>query len=174
MNPEFVYYDGGMMNFNFNCLQNIMVDDMKDLLYFKITQENIALREELRRRDQIIKVEYYPNLESLHNSTTVVTKVEDCGANQELIEIGQSDIKSFKSSKSSDIVAKKHQGCKNSPRNETKNISKNFGKAIICFAEQNKELTRRILSSFPDLTIPDFINYLRSKKRKINSISDLR
>ena len=51
MNPEFVYYDGGMMNFNFNCLQNIMVDDMKDLLYFKITQENIALREELRRRD---------------------------------------------------------------------------------------------------------------------------
>lgn len=51
MNPsQFMYYDNGMMNFN--CFQNYMVDDIKNMLYMKILQDNITLREELNRRDQ--------------------------------------------------------------------------------------------------------------------------
>lgn len=36
---------------NFNSFQSVMVDDIKNLLYMKILQDNILLREELNRRD---------------------------------------------------------------------------------------------------------------------------
>ena len=45
----FVFYDNGMMNFNY--LQNYMTEDFRNFFYMRILQENLALKEELKRRD---------------------------------------------------------------------------------------------------------------------------
>lgn len=44
-----MYYDTGMLNFNY--LQNLMAADITNMFYMRIYQENIALKEELKRRD---------------------------------------------------------------------------------------------------------------------------
>ena len=59
-------------------------------------------------------------------------------------------------------------------KNETKNIPKNYGKAIVSFIENNKEVVKKVLSKFSSMTYISFVNLLRLKKNKINSIADLR
>lgn len=59
-------------------------------------------------------------------------------------------------------------------RNETKNIPKNFGKAIVSFIEKQEKLTMSILQRFPNLDYAQFILEMRQRRRRINSIADLR
>lgn len=76
---------------------------------------------------------------------------------------------------SKDIFKKKNKIKKAKPqKNETKNIPKNYGKAIVSFIENNKELVKRVLSKFSSMTYISFMNILRARKNKINSIADLR
>lgn len=58
-------------------------------------------------------------------------------------------------------------------KNSTKNIPKNFGKAIITFVELHPNL---IGNALKEDRVPyiDFVTALKEKKRGINSISDLR
>ena len=57
--------------------------------------------------------------------------------------------------------------------NETKNVPKNFGKAIIKFSEKREGLVRRCLGARQDC-YQDFIAAIRLKKKCINSIAQLR
>ena len=59
-------------------------------------------------------------------------------------------------------------------KNETKNIPKNYGKAIISFIERNEKLVRRVLHIADTNDYNSFMNTIRQKKRKVNSIADLR
>ena len=50
MNPnQAMYFENGMMNFNY--FHSFMRGDMTNMIYMKILQDNIALRNELQRRD---------------------------------------------------------------------------------------------------------------------------
>lgn len=68
---------------------------------------------------------------------------------------------------------KKRSGSKKI-KNETKNIPKNYGKAIISFIEKNERLVRRVLNSAETNDYAGFMSTIRQKKRKVNSIADLR
>lgn len=59
-------------------------------------------------------------------------------------------------------------------KNETKNIPKNFGKAIVSFIEKQERLTQAVVSRFPGLDYAQFILEMRQRRRRINSIADLR
>ena len=58
-------------------------------------------------------------------------------------------------------------------KNETKNIPKNYGKAIISFMEKYKDVVERVCD---DLNVPfeDFFGDMLEYKKTINTISDLR
>lgn len=58
-------------------------------------------------------------------------------------------------------------------KNETKNIPKNYGKAIIIFIENNRELIENVLLANGD-NYDRLLLKLRALKKKINTISDLR
>lgn len=58
-------------------------------------------------------------------------------------------------------------------KNDTKNIPKNFGKAIITFVEQKDQVVKRFLA-YENVMYDDFFAALKAKKRGINSIADLR
>lgn len=58
-------------------------------------------------------------------------------------------------------------------KNETKNIPKNYGKAIIIFIENNRSLIEDVLSRNGD-DYDHLLSKLRNLKKKINTISDLR
>ena len=66
-----------------------------------------------------------------------------------------------------------HISQKQSIKNETKNIPKNFGKAIITFVEQHPVVVGRALQS-RDISYEKFLSSLKEKKKWINSIADLR
>jgi hypothetical protein len=75
INPsQFMYYDNGMMNFNY--FQNFMGDDMKNMLYMQILQDNIALREEIKRRDMEDKSSCQFHTEPSQHEQPSVTKIE--------------------------------------------------------------------------------------------------
>lgn len=59
-------------------------------------------------------------------------------------------------------------------KNETKNIPKNYGKAIISFIERNEAVVRRVVAAAGDNNYAGFMATIRLKKRKVNSIADLR
>lgn len=58
-------------------------------------------------------------------------------------------------------------------KNETKNIPKNYGKAIIIFIENNRKLIEDVLQRNGD-NYDNLVSRLRTLKKKINTISDLR
>lgn len=58
-------------------------------------------------------------------------------------------------------------------KNETKNIPKNFGKAIIIFIEKNEEVLLPITRKF-GIEYKNLLDNLRNMKKKINTIADLR
>ena len=62
---------------------------------------------------------------------------------------------------------------KQSIKNETKNIPKNFGKAIITFAEQHPSTVSRALQHSA-VSFEELMESLKEKKKGINSIADLR
>ena len=55
------------------------------------------------------------------------------------------------------------------PKNETKNIPKNYGKAIITFIEKNKTKVMQLLEG-TSITYADIIGEFRCRKRSINTI----
>lgn len=58
-------------------------------------------------------------------------------------------------------------------RNDTKNVPKNFGKAIIGFIQQREQLVRRLFNnSWKEHN--KFLKVLEIKKKGINSIAELR
>lgn len=61
----------------------------------------------------------------------------------------------------------------NKIKNETKNIPKNFGKAIIIFIEKNPELLNEILEMH-GVNHQSLMGRLKNLKKKINTIADLR
>lgn len=65
------------------------------------------------------------------------------------------------------IVVKHH------PKNETKNIPKNYGKAIITFIERNRQRVNRLCEG-RDYCYADIIGEFRHRKRNINTIEHLR
>ena len=58
-------------------------------------------------------------------------------------------------------------------KNETKNIPKNYGKAIISFIEKYKDIVMKICSDL-DVPFEDFYSDMMEYKKTINTISDLR
>lgn len=58
-------------------------------------------------------------------------------------------------------------------KNETKNIPKNFGKAIIIFIEKNQPSLEATCHQY-GISFLDLLERLRSVKKKINTIADLR
>lgn len=56
---------------------------------------------------------------------------------------------------------------------ESKNIPKNYGKAIITFIRKNEEFTRRVLGHL-GLDYAGFMRNLRSLRANLNTISQLR
>ncbi len=59
------------------------------------------------------------------------------------------------------------------PKNDTKNIPKNFGKAIINFYEKNPALMKRI-TQVNEVDYKELLEELTKLKPKLNTISDLR
>jgi hypothetical protein len=59
-------------------------------------------------------------------------------------------------------------------KNETKNIPKNFGKAIAAFIERNEPLTRKVLQNYPGMDYAQFILDVRQRRRTFNCMTDLR
>jgi hypothetical protein len=59
------------------------------------------------------------------------------------------------------------------PKNETKNIPKNYGKAIITFIEKNKTKVTKMLEG-RNIGYADIINEFKYRKRSINTIEHLR
>lgn len=58
-------------------------------------------------------------------------------------------------------------------KNETKNIPKNFGKAIIIFVEKNKKMLRPIFER-ENIEFRQVFEELQKMKKNINTIADLR
>ena len=58
-------------------------------------------------------------------------------------------------------------------KNETKNIPKNFGKAIIIFVEKNKKKLKPLMEQ-SGVTYRQVYDELQEKKKSINTIADLR
>lgn len=58
--------------------------------------------------------------------------------------------------------------------NDTKNIPKNFGKAIMCFILKKMTLLRRLFKLYPDLSMVKYLVEMKELKNKVGSISDLR
>lgn len=58
-------------------------------------------------------------------------------------------------------------------KNETKNIPKNYGKAIIIFIQKNRNLLQDILNEH-NVSYDVLLEKLRKLKKKINTISDLK
>ena len=57
--------------------------------------------------------------------------------------------------------------------NDTKNIPKNFGKAIIAFISKNIKVTQRCLE-FHGMDTSDFLKALKLRKKNLHSIKELR
>ena len=72
---------------------------------------------------------------------------------------------------------RKRQKGEDNDINETKNIPKNYGKAMLSFIQKNlgtyKDLITPILTEL-NLTLLDFINFLKKHKRGVNSINYLK
>lgn len=60
-----------------------------------------------------------------------------------------------------------------SSRNETKNIPKNYGKAIMGYIQRNKQRVSKILQK-EGVDFNDFYGYVSVQSKTINSIADLR
>jgi hypothetical protein len=58
-------------------------------------------------------------------------------------------------------------------KNETKNIPKNYGKAIISFIEKYQDKVKYITRK-NNVDYEDFVEELKEKKKVINTIADLR
>ena len=58
---------------------------------------------------------------------------------------------------------------KNTTTNDTKNIPKNFGKAVIAFIAKNPKVTLRCLSRYGVDSV-DFLSALKSRKKNLHSI----
>lgn len=57
--------------------------------------------------------------------------------------------------------------------NDTKNIPKNFGKAIIAFITKNPKITEKCLKKH-EIELSKFLQELRIKKKNLHSIKELR
>jgi len=58
-------------------------------------------------------------------------------------------------------------------RNETKNISKNFGKAILSFAKTNTKFSKKLLKKY-NVDKQELISYIKRARKDLNSLQDLR
>jgi len=72
-----------------------------------------------------------------------------------------------------DKISSEEGSDEKSTKNETKNIPKNYGKAIIIFIEKNRMILESILKE-NEHDYDALLSKLRSIKKKINTISDLR
>ncbi len=59
-------------------------------------------------------------------------------------------------------------------KNETKNIPKNFGKAILAFIQKHKKIVKTIMDKYKSGTAKELIDYLELRKKEITTIADLR
>jgi hypothetical protein len=57
--------------------------------------------------------------------------------------------------------------------NDTKNIPKNFGKAIISFIQKNQELVGRCLKKY-NIEMSCMLSSLKNRKKSLHSIKELR
>ena len=57
--------------------------------------------------------------------------------------------------------------------NDTKNIPKNFGKAVIAFISKNTKITQRCLERH-SVDTSEFIKALKLRKKNLHSIKELR
>lgn len=62
---------------------------------------------------------------------------------------------------------------RNDTVNDTKNIPKNFGKAIISFIQRNQGITARCLNKY-GVDLGSFLQELKQKKKCLHSIRELR
>lgn len=60
-----------------------------------------------------------------------------------------------------------------SKRNETKNISKNFGKAILSFAKSNTNFVKKLFIKY-GVDKQTLITYIKKARKNLNSLQDLR
>lgn len=58
-------------------------------------------------------------------------------------------------------------------KNDTKNIPKNYGKAILTHIQKTSYRTKKVVAHF-GLSYPEFMSQVRKNKTRINSIADLR
>lgn len=58
-------------------------------------------------------------------------------------------------------------------RNDTKNIPKNYGKAMLAYIQKNSRQAKELLSEM-DVDMMEFMMVVKSFKTKINTIHDLR
>lgn len=58
-------------------------------------------------------------------------------------------------------------------RNDTKNIPKNYGKAMLAYIQKNTRQAKQLLSEH-DVDFMEFLMKVKSFKTKINTIHDLR
>ena len=58
-------------------------------------------------------------------------------------------------------------------KNDTKNIPKNFGKAIIAFIRKNPHIVKRVLSAY-NVNLKEYLYALKRRKNKLNNIASLR
>ena len=58
-------------------------------------------------------------------------------------------------------------------KNDTKNIPKNYGKAILSFIQKNSFQAKKLCQLY-QVSFAEFMTQVRKQKTKINSIADLR
>ena len=58
-------------------------------------------------------------------------------------------------------------------KNDTKNIPKNYGKAILSFIQKNTHQTKKLLQR-EGVSFAEFMSQVRKNKQKANSIADMR
>ena len=68
---------------------------------------------------------------------------------------------------------KNSEEVKENVRNDTKNIPKNFGKAIISFVQRNDRIIKKFLSD-EKTSYHEYVAALKARKKNLNSIADLR
>lgn len=112
---------------------------------------------------------------ALRKVFTMTTSLQQCQKSSEHLE-APSLISSLNCSSTfggSEFGFKKIRQKTKKIKNDTKNIPKNFGKAIIAFIQQREQLVRKLFNN-SSKDHSNFLKALRCKKQSINSIAELR
>lgn len=153
------YYDFNLFN-NANRLLNVeFLETLKDSLSMQLNLE-LQANQRLIHEMMTSKIEKTDN--SRQNSIYRTTHSEEKDSNHEPVMIKKEP------TSEREIVSMQSK-----MKNDTKNIPKNYGKAILSYVQKSTHRVKRLLAKH-GVSFGEFMAQVRRNKAKINSIADLR